>query len=138
MAASTIFSYQSIDDKNIHSIISETRKGVEFSAFNSFVNQSPFSLIEWSSFLNISDRTLQRYKEKKQRFDSIHSERIIQILLLFKRGVEVFDDEKYFYTWLVTQNIALGNITPKELLDNTFGIQLLNDELTRIEHGVLA
>ena len=44
----------------------------------------------------------------------------------------MFGDEAYFHTWLVTQNIALGNITPKELLDNTFGIQLLNDELTRI------
>jgi putative toxin-antitoxin system antitoxin component (TIGR02293 family) len=135
---STVFSYQSIDDKNIHAIILETRKGVEYSSFSSLAGKSPFSFAEWSSILNISERTLQRYKEKKQRFDASHSERIIQILLLFKRGVEVFGDEAYFHTWLITRNIALGNITPKELLDNSFGIQLLNDELTRIEHGVLA
>ena len=41
-------------------------------------------------------------------------------------------------TWLETKNIMLGGVKPKDLLDNTFGISLVKDELTRIEYGVLA
>ena len=58
--------------------------------------------------------------------------------MLNKYGIEVFDDQDKFNVWLLTKNVALGGIKPKDLLDSSFGIQLLKDELTRIEHGVLA
>jgi len=35
-------------------------------------------------------------------------------------------------------NLALATKKPKELLDTTFGFQLLNEELVRIEHGIFA
>jgi uncharacterized protein (DUF2384 family) len=50
----------------------------------------------------------------------------------------VFGDKERFNVWLNATNIALGNVKPKDLLDNTFGISLLKDELGRIEHGILA
>ena len=40
--------------------------------------------------------------------------------------------------WLDAENIALGGVKPKSLLDSTFGIEIVKDELTRIEHGILA
>ena len=132
------FSYNSVDDKDVFSIISTIKKGIKFSAFNSIALNSPFSLIEWSGFLNISERTMQRYKKERKSFDSNSSEKIIEIALLFKYGIEVFGNKEKFNIWLETKNVALGGIVPKELLDNTFGINLLKDELTRIEYGVLA
>jgi putative toxin-antitoxin system antitoxin component (TIGR02293 family) len=81
---------------------------------------------------------MQRHKREKKSFDPIYSDKILQITLLYNSGMEVFGDKGKFNTWLETQNLALGGIKPKELLDNTFGIGLLKDELTRIEHGVLA
>jgi len=57
---------------------------------------------------------------------------------LLEKGAEVFGNEPKFDLWLNTENLALGNIKPKSLFDSTFGINLLIDELTRIEHGVLA
>lgn len=135
---SNTFSYNSVDDKDVFSIISTIKKGVKFSTFNSIALNSPFSLIEWSGFLNISERTMQRYKKERKSFDSNSSEKIIEIVLLFKYGIEVFGNKEKFNTWLETKNVALGGIVPKELLDNTFGINLLKDELTRIEYGVLA
>ena len=57
---------------------------------------------------------------------------------MYKKGAEVFGNEPKFDLWLNTENLALGNIKPKSLFDSTFGINLLIDELTRIEHGVLA
>jgi uncharacterized protein (DUF2384 family) len=34
--------------------------------------------------------------------------------------------------------MALGNIKPKELLDTSLGIEILMNELGKIEHGIFA
>lgn len=127
-----------VDDKNVLKLIEAVRQGIKFSLFNSLTKKSPFSLQEWSHFLHLSERTMQRYKKEKKTFDPIHSEKILEITLLYQRGIEVFGNSEKFNGWLNTKNIALGGVKPKELMDNTFGINLLKDELTRIEHGVLA
>jgi putative toxin-antitoxin system antitoxin component (TIGR02293 family) len=62
----------------------------------------------------------------------------LQIEILYSKGEEVFGDRENFTKWLETNNLALGDILPLDLLKTSFGIQLLIDEFTRIEHGVLA
>lgn len=114
------------------------RDGLRYSSFIDFVQELPFSLDEWSKILNISGRSLQRYKKENKRFDTLQSEKILQIVLLFSRGTEVFGSAQNFNIWLSTKSVALGNILPKELLDNAFGISILEEELIRIEQGVLA
>lgn len=131
-------SYNSIDDKDVIYLIEAVRRGFTFTIFYRFAKTTPFSLVEWSVFLNMSERTMQRHKRENRSFDPIYSEKILQVTLLYNLGIEVFGDKDKFNTWLDTQNLALGGIKPKELLDNSFGIGLLKDELTRIEHGILA
>ncbi len=131
-------SYSSVDDKDVYLLIRKIKKGIEYSIFSSITKESPFTLNEWSNFLHISERTMQRNKKEKRAFDPIHAEKILQVTLLYKFGVDVFGDKNKFNNWLETGNLGLGQIKPKELLDNSFGISLLKDELTRIEHGVLA
>ena len=130
--------YNSIDDKDIFFLIKTIRKGIKYSSFMLFIEDSPFSLIEWSGFLHLSERTMQRYKKESKLFDPIYSEKIVEIMLLYKFGVEVFGSKEKFNNWIETKNLSLGGIKPKELLDNTFGIGLIKDELTRIEYGILA
>ena len=131
-------SFDSVDDKNVLVLIEAIRRGLNFSVFTKLANISPFSSLEWSNYLHLSERTMQRYKKEKKNFDSLQSERILQIALLNKLGLEVFGTQEKYNYWLETDNLALGKIKPKELLDNSFGISLLKDELTRIEYGVLA
>lgn len=130
--------YDLVDDKGILKLIEMVRKGIKFSNFTELVKSSPFDMNEWSGFLHLSERTMQRYKKEKTTFGNIHSEKIVQITLLFNYGVEVFGDKEKFNSWLETNNLALGQIKPKQLLDSSFGIDLVKDELIRIEHGVLA
>ena len=111
-------------------------KGIEFLSFLSFTAKSPFRLEEWAAFLNTTPGQLQHYKESN--FDPIRSDRIIEISLFIKKGVEVFGSEEKFKIWLRSKISALGGKSPKELLTSTFGIRLLMDELGRIEHGILA
>ncbi|MBK6390143.1 MAG: DUF2384 domain-containing protein [Saprospiraceae bacterium] len=130
--------YSSIDDINILSLIKQVRKGIDFNTFLRYARKSSLSLIEWADFLHISERTMQRYLKDKKSLAPVQSEKFIEIVLLYKKGAEVFGNEPKFDLWLNTENLALGNIKPKSLFDSTFGINLLIDELTRIEHGVLA
>ena len=131
-------SYNTLDDARLISLIDTVRKGISFPVFSSLVSHGPFSIIEWSAFLHLSERTLQRYRKEKKRFDPIHSEKIVEITMLFNLGAEIFGNKTRFDTWLSSDNIALGGQKPKTFLDNTFGIGLLKDELMRIEQGVLA
>ncbi len=135
---SSELSYKQIDDRDVFILISTVREGIKYALFQNIANISPFSTTEWSNFLHLSERTFQRYKKDKRTFDPLHSEKILEITLVYNKGVEVFGDKLNFDAWLSAKNVALGGIKPKELLDSTFGIGLLKDELTRIEHGVLA
>ncbi|PSR53494.1 hypothetical protein AHMF7605_08130 [Adhaeribacter arboris] len=126
------------DGKNVFYLIKAVRAGVHFNLFQDFAAEVSFSQAEWSQYLHLSEKTLQRYKKEKSTFDPLQSERILEIMQLFKKGIAVFGDKNHFNTWLNTSNIVLGNGKPKDLLDSSFGIQLLQDELIRIEYGVFA
>jgi putative toxin-antitoxin system antitoxin component (TIGR02293 family) len=130
--------YNSVDDRDILSLIKKSREGIKYSTFNKIQKEFLLKPAEWSKILHLSERTLQRYKKDKINFGSLYSERIIEIQLLFNKGIDVFGDKDNFYNWLNSKNIVLGGIFPISLLDNTFGILMLRDQLTRIEHGILA
>lgn len=130
--------YGSLGGNDIFSIIQNIRNGVRFQSFISILKQSPFSISEWSYFLHISDRTMQRYQKEDKTFDQLQSEKIYEIVLLYRMGSQVFGGSDAFNVWLHTKNITLGNVTPKELLDSSFGISLIKDELHRIEYGIFA
>ncbi|MFZ4549283.1 MAG: type II toxin-antitoxin system Xre/ParS family antitoxin [Bacteroidales bacterium] len=130
--------YGAVDDKKAISLIEMVRRGIEFEIFDKFASKSPFSINEWSTYLHLSERTMQRYKTENRKFDSLQSEKIIEIALLYNKGIEVFGQAEKFDTWIETENLALGRIKPKTLLDNSFGINLIFDELSRIEYGILA
>lgn len=130
--------FNQVDDKDSLLLIKSIREGLNYSFFDSIFNTSPFSFDEWSIYLNLSERTLQRYKKEKKSFQSSFAERILEIILVYNYGIEVFEDKANFDSWLDTKSIGLGGIKPKDLFDTTFGINLVRDELTRIEHGVLA
>ena len=131
-------SMDNVDDNTILYVIREVRKGIAYSSFSNAIKNVPLTLKEWSEILDLSERTLQRYKKEKRAFDTLQSEKIVQVTLLTRYGREVFGDEKKFNSWLNTENISIGKARPKDLLDSSFGIDLLKDELTRIEHGILA
>lgn len=133
-----IVAYQSTDDSNVLMLIETVRNGLDYSFFSDFNEHAPFTMQEWSEFLHLSPRTLQRYKKENKPFDPIYSDRILEIMMLYKLGVDVFGDKDKFHSWLDSSNIALGGVLPRSLMDNAFGIKMVKDELNRIEHGVLA
>lgn len=131
-------SYRLSDDNSIYRLIDAVRKGIPYTIFHKIMEGSPFNLLEWSQYLHLSDRTIQRIKKEQKSFDPGSSERIVEIVRLYRYGTEIFGQKEKFDRWLETENLALGAMIPKTLLDTSFGIGLLKDELTRVEHGILA
>lgn len=127
-----------MDNNEVFKLIDVTREGVDYKTFDDFSSAYPLTSNAWSRILNMSERTIQRYKRENKRFDSIHTEKLLMIMLLFKKGAQVFGNTSNFLTWLNSKNIALGGVKPVDLLDNLFGVNLVKDELIKIEHGVLA
>lgn len=130
--------YRSADDKNLLYIIELVRSGINPNAFGELTELTPFTMAEWADFLQLSERTIQRNQKEKKAFQPIQSEKIVELAMLYNYGVEVFGDKDNFDIWLDAKSIALGGRKPKELLDTNFGINLVKDELGRIEHGILA
>lgn len=126
------------EGKDALHLIRMVREGLNYPLFERFSAEAPFSAAEWAAYLHLSERTIQRYKKEQGSFEPPQTERILEIILLFNQGEKVFGQKEKFNTWLNAKSIALGNVKPKELLDSSFGINLLKDELIRIEHGVLA
>lgn len=133
-----VYGYKNYDDAGILNLIEIVNKGLDFKTFFNISQKFSFTMQEWAGFLHVSGKTLSRYQNEEKSFDTPQSERILQIEMLHSRGQEVFGDAYNFSIWLNSESIALGNTIPKDLLTTTFGINLLMDELTRIEHGVLA
>jgi len=113
------------------------RYGVTSQLFNEIKTNSPFSDKQWSSFLNIHIRTLQRYKlEKNHIYKSTQSERIFELAEVISLGNLVFDTPDDFKNWLITPSVYLGREKPINLLDNSYGKDLIITELNRIEYGI--
>lgn len=127
-----------ISDDDTFNLTNMVREGIPFPYFTKLSTQINFGFEEWSSYLHLSERTIQRYKKEKKSFDPIYSEKILQIELLYKKGISVFGIADKFYTWMDTTSVALGGVRPKDLLDTSFGINIIYDELGRIEHGIFA
>ncbi|MDI3520013.1 MAG: hypothetical protein PWR04_1, partial [Anaerophaga sp.] len=113
--------FKSLENNDIFKLINITRKGIDYNTFNEFTVSYPLNISTWSKILNMSERTIQRYKREKKRLDSIHTEKLLLIMLLFNKGVSVFGSTSNFLTWINSKSIPLGGVKPIDLLDNSFG-----------------
>ncbi|NBC82487.1 MAG: DUF2384 domain-containing protein [Bacteroidetes bacterium] len=94
-----------------------------------------FCHLSVSEFIQAIPISLDTYK-KNSEFKPHVTEKVLEIEEVYKKGLEAFGEN--FYPWMETVNPAMGNIKPKELLRNSFGIRILLDEIGRLEHGILA
>jgi len=113
------------------------RQGVPYSLFNLIQHYTPFTENDWADVLDISTKSLQRYKQSSKSFKSIQSEKIIEMSEVTKVGLDVFGDMEKFKLWLDTPIFSLGSLKPMELLKDSYGKELVISELTRMNYGIL-
>lgn len=119
-------------------IIYLIREGIPYSLFNLIQINTPFSEKDWADILDISTKSLLRYKQNDSTFKLTQSEKIMEMAEVTDLGLDVFGDMDKFKLWLDTPNFALGKVKPVELLKDSFGKEMIVGELTRINYGILA
>lgn len=119
-------------------IIQIIRAGVPYSLFDLIQFYAPFNEKDWSEILDISTKSLQRYKQSSKKFRPLQSGKIMEMAEVTNVGLDVFGDMEKFRLWLDTPNFSLGRMKPMELLKDSYGKEMVLGELTRINYGILA
>lgn len=123
--------------KNRMLLVHVIREGISYELFNLIKEITPFNEEDWASFLGISTKSLQRNKIKEDFiFKPLQSEKILELAEVTSLGNSVFDSENQFYLWLNTPSFALGNLQPKELLKDSYGKEMVVNELNKIDQGI--
>ena len=118
-------------------LIDTIRKGLKKEAVDRLSEALEIGPPEISRFLHISPRTLHRYKPGETLSLDV-SDHLFQVFKVYERAVEVFGGNKKALRWLKYPSLALGNTAPLDLLDTSAGVEMVVDELGRIEYGVFA
>ena len=118
-------------------LIELSKTGVSKNALAHLAKFMSFSVTQMAKFLPVTERTIQRYGPDAH-FNRVVSEQILQIAEVAAKGTEVFEDSKKFLAWMNHPSKALANNTPSSLLSSRFGIEMVLDELGRMEHGVFS
>ena len=86
----------------------------------------------------ISPKTLYLYRKSNKDMPIRFNEQILKLEELYKKGIELFEDSEGFNKWLKSESYGLGNVKPIDLINSITGIDLIYEELVRIEFGATA
>lgn len=129
--------YESYYKNNI-SLLSMAKKGLKPEAVFDFIAISSLSRQMIELALNKSMKTFQNYKGKDMVLDAVTSEKLLKLFALYQKGSEVFGSTEAFSKWLSKPSFGIGNIMPQTFIDTITGVDLIYEELVRIEYGDLA
>jgi putative toxin-antitoxin system antitoxin component (TIGR02293 family) len=113
-------------------LIVRIREGVKKSDWKQLIQYTGSTEKEFEHILPASISSMQ----KKTVYGKETSERIYELARLFGLGYEVFDSKEDFKKWLITPSRTLGNKIPFELLDSSFGFEMVENEIVRIQYNV--
>ncbi len=126
------FLYSSIDT------VESVRTGIEFKSFKSFFDMLHLTTKKWSEILGVSEKTMQTILKDKKFLEQRKSEKLLSFLLLVKYGIEVFGSQNSFEEWLKYKTPMLLGNAPIDYLDTIQGVEMLQEQIFRIETGNLA
>ncbi|MEJ7678800.1 MAG: antitoxin Xre/MbcA/ParS toxin-binding domain-containing protein [Segetibacter sp.] len=93
---------------------------------------------EIAQLIHTTAKTLQNYSAGLKRLPMLQSELLLKLFALYDKGLGVFEGVESFNGWLQKPAFGLYNDVPDTLLFTSTGINLVMDELIRIEYGDIA
>lgn len=127
-----------VSSDNEFQMATKAQSGLHVSAFFDLTTLSGLTNQELSAILGLSFKTIQRYEKENKKLNPINSEQLLKLIALYQKAEEVFGDLKSFDRWLRKPAAGFGNNVPFSYLQTPGGIDLIRDELIRIEYGSLA
>lgn len=116
-------------------IMGQIEKGLEGEVANRVARWAHLSQTDFRKMTGIPNTTFNR--GLKARFTSEQSEKIVRIIRVIARAVELFEGDKdAAQKWLNEPNRALAWKVPADLIASETGAYEVMNLITRIEHGV--
>ena len=88
-----------------------------------------------AGILDLTEPTLRKHIKAGKELNTGLSEHILQLFQLFDKGMDTFGSLEEFKNWMAHESIALS-ARPIEVLDTITGINMVMDELIRIDYGI--
>lgn len=129
--------YQSLSADPI-SVLRSSKRGLSAKAALDFLRLSGFTQDEFQATFKTTVKTIQNYVGQDLKLDASLSEKLLKAFSLYAKGIDVFGSAKAFYQWLNLPAFGLGDQNPYDLMDTITGINLIEEELIRLEFGDLA
>ncbi|MBC6989991.1 type II RES/Xre toxin-antitoxin system antitoxin [Hymenobacter jejuensis] len=119
-------------------LVMAARKGIPAATAFEVAEAFQLQASELEAIYELSTKTLRTYSQEKKNLNASSSEKTLKIISLYTLGTEVFGDAAAFLRWLGKPAYGLDNEVPLRLLETSGGIDLVEEELTRIAYGDLA
>ena len=116
-------------------VLDKLESGISVDAMDKIAAYLGVSVNELMVNLKISRSTWHRRK-KSGRLDFNLSDKILQLSKLLEHAENVFGNRDKVQLWFKVPSIVFENHKPIEFIGSLSGMNLINDELVRIEHGV--
>lgn len=115
-------------------IVFTAQKGVAATIFDDVVALYGHSQY-MAEVLDLNLKTIQKYKTQHIPLSPARSELMLKLVALFKKGAMIFGSKKAFIDWLECPAIGIDHRLPMDLLRTSGGIELVEEELDRIQYG---
>lgn len=119
-------------------VVEEAAAGVPASAVMDLIDMTHLNKSFIAGMLNLSTKTIDRYLKGDKLLTPSSGELMLKLFSLFKKGEKIFGNADEFQKWIEKPAYGLGYKIPKELMQTSSGIDLVQDEITRIAYGDLA
>lgn len=137
-AAKVLSKYKSSISSDL-SIVKSANRGVNSVVFTELVEITGINRNFLAEHVfDVSLKTMLRYQKENKNLNPRNSEIALKLLNLFNKGIEIFGTMNSFMSWLNKGAYGLGEQIPLNLMNTNTGIDLIEEELIRIEFGALA
>jgi putative toxin-antitoxin system antitoxin component (TIGR02293 family) len=116
-------------------LVEQIREGFPFALVGALAKEAGIGLDELMEFGVIPRRTWTHSK-RNQRFTPTQSARLARFFRILHRARETFGADETAMRWLKHGTKPLQGTAPVDLLDTEEGARLVEDLLTRIDHGI--
>ncbi|HJT13020.1 MAG TPA: antitoxin Xre/MbcA/ParS toxin-binding domain-containing protein [Dongiaceae bacterium] len=129
--------WSSSDIRRRLELVEEIREGFPFRQVATLAKQAGIALEQLIEFGVIPRRTWTHSK-RNQRFTPTQSARLARFFRVQQKAKGTFGTDEKAMLWLKRPTEPLQNNAPVSLLDTEEGARLVEDLLTRIDHGIAA
>jgi putative toxin-antitoxin system antitoxin component (TIGR02293 family) len=126
--------FKKLNTGNSNAIVLSARKGLRPKVFYDLAEAIKMPEKILAGLINLSARTISNYKAKQKFLEPVHSEHLLKLIALFEKGETIFGNIDEFNYWL-KKPFWKSKETPLDLLGTPGGVDLVIEELDKLEQG---